>query len=550
MYEGTRLYTVLGVASCIVFVYLNLGHVHISPLWQTQMSFVERNGSQFVLDGKTMYVNGWNSYWLMDQSVEDSARHKTITMLKRGAQMGLNVVRTWAFNDGGYNALQISPGIFDERVFRALDFVIVESRRNRIRLIFSLVNNLNAYGGKSQYVQWAYAAGIDIRSSNDSFFYNPTIRGYYRDYVKTILTRKNSITGVEYRNEPAIFAWELINEPRCISDPSGHTLQVWIEEMAKFVKSLDNKHLLTVGLEGFYGQITPDKFEVNPGYWAVSLGSDFIHNSQLEDIDFASVHAYPDSWIPDVELEDHLKYISKWATSHIDDGEHTLKKPVLFTEFGLSSHHKGFEPNHRDLLFKIMYDKIYESARKGGAGAGAMVWQFLAEGMEEYGDRFALVPWQFPSTYKLIVEQSCRLLTLSEGAFIRERELKSMFNTLNISFESEELSRSAPVVKNFDQIKRKKIVQIKIDTAMAKRDEKESTTESCITSKFADIRDIDLGLDPLSELIERSRVGKTFLMRAVKSSGIIRVATFPYTTQLPEFIMECARSYHPSSRSV
>ncbi|KAH9296670.1 hypothetical protein KI387_044250 [Taxus chinensis] len=85
---------------------------------------------------------------------------------------------------------------------------------------------------------------------------------------------------------------------------------------------------------------------------------------------------------------------------------------------------------------------------------------------------------------------------------------------------------------------------------MAKRDEKESTTESCITSKFADIGDTDLGPEPLSELIDRSRAGKTSLMRAVKSSGIIRAAAFPYTAQLPEFVMECARSYHPSSRSV
>ena len=39
-------------------------------------------------------------------------------MLETGAKMGLTVCRTWAFNDGGYNALQISPGRFDERVFK------------------------------------------------------------------------------------------------------------------------------------------------------------------------------------------------------------------------------------------------------------------------------------------------------------------------------------------------------------------------------------------------------------------------------------------------
>ncbi|KAH9305866.1 hypothetical protein KI387_010270 [Taxus chinensis] len=134
--------------------------------------------------------------------------------------------------------------------------------------------------------------------------------------------------------------------------------------------------------------------------------------------------------------------------------------------------------------------------------------------------------------------------------FTKEKEFLSMSNTLHISSESEELPRSAPVLKKSGQVRRKRIIQTKIDKAMAKRDEKESTMESCIASKLADIGDTDLGPEPLSDLIDRSRAGKTSLMRAVKSSGIIRAAAFPCTAQLPEFVMECARSYHPSSRSV
>lgn len=43
---------------------------------------------------------------------------------------------------------------------------------------------------------------------------------------QTVLTRKNSLTGIEYRDDPTIFGWELINEPRCMTDASGDTLQV------------------------------------------------------------------------------------------------------------------------------------------------------------------------------------------------------------------------------------------------------------------------------------------------------------------------------------
>ena len=38
--------------------------------------------------------------------------------IEAGSKMGLTVCRTWAFNGGTYNALQMSPGVFNERVFK------------------------------------------------------------------------------------------------------------------------------------------------------------------------------------------------------------------------------------------------------------------------------------------------------------------------------------------------------------------------------------------------------------------------------------------------
>ncbi|XP_010260196.1 PREDICTED: mannan endo-1,4-beta-mannosidase 2-like isoform X2 [Nelumbo nucifera] len=403
------LYPLLGFASCVAFIYMSLGDLRLNYYEEPKVAFVERNGTHFILDGRPFYVNGWNSYWLMDQAVEDFSRPRVRAMLQAGAKMGLTVCRTWAFNDGAYNALQISPGRFEERVFKALDRVIAEARRHGIKLILSLVNNLQAFGGKTQYVKWAWEEGVALSSSNDSFFFDPSIRKYFKNYVKAVLTRKNSITGIEYRNDPTIFAWELINEPRCMTDPSGDTLQDWIEEMSRYVKLIDKNHLLTVGLEGFYGPRSPEKLSVNPEAWASVLGSDFIRNSKISIIDFASVHIYPDQWFKEIELEDKLKFVSKWMTSHIEDGDKMLKKPVMFTEFGLSNTNRNFQPSHREKLYKTVYDIIYESARKNGAGAGAFPWQFLVGGMEEYNDDFGIVPWERSSTYRMILEQSCRL---------------------------------------------------------------------------------------------------------------------------------------------
>lgn len=203
-----------------------------------------------------------------------------------------------------------------------------------------------------------------------------------------------------------------MNEPRCVSNSSGPHLQAWIAEMAAYVKSLDAKHLVAVGIEGFYGTGIAERLGFNPGDWAASLCSDFIQNSAVENIDFASVHAYPDSWLPKASMEEKLRYISSWVDSHLNDSEHILKKPVLFSEVGYLQHVDGNSTVDRDILLRVVYDKIYDSARKLQAGGGALIWQLMVEGTHMYHDDFSLVARDHPSTYKLIMEQSCRLQTL------------------------------------------------------------------------------------------------------------------------------------------
>lgn len=143
-------YPIVGFASCVAFIYLSFGDFRLNFYVGKRMDFVGRNGTQFVVDGKVFYVNGWNSYWLMDQAVDEYSRPRVRTVLQAGARMGLTVCRTWAFNDNTYHALQIAPGQFDEGVFQALDLVIAEANQHGIRLLLSLVNNLQAFGGKTQ----------------------------------------------------------------------------------------------------------------------------------------------------------------------------------------------------------------------------------------------------------------------------------------------------------------------------------------------------------------------------------------------------------------
>jgi len=83
-----------------------------------QSGFVQRNGTNFVLNGKRLYLNGFNSYFLMIVASDPSTMSKVTTTFQEASQNGLNLARTWAFNDGSYKALQISPGSYNEDIFK------------------------------------------------------------------------------------------------------------------------------------------------------------------------------------------------------------------------------------------------------------------------------------------------------------------------------------------------------------------------------------------------------------------------------------------------
>lgn len=58
-----------------------------------------------------------------------------------------------------------------------------EAKKYNIRLILSLVNNWNDYGGKAQYVKWGKDSGSNV-SSDDDFFSDPLLKIYYKNHIK------------------------------------------------------------------------------------------------------------------------------------------------------------------------------------------------------------------------------------------------------------------------------------------------------------------------------------------------------------------------------
>lgn len=55
---------------------------------------------------------------MMHVAADPTQRHKISEVFSDASASGLTVCRTWAFSDGGDGALQMSPGVYDERVFQ------------------------------------------------------------------------------------------------------------------------------------------------------------------------------------------------------------------------------------------------------------------------------------------------------------------------------------------------------------------------------------------------------------------------------------------------
>lgn len=81
-------------------------------------SLLQKNGNQFIVNGLPFYFNGFNTYWLMVFAVDQSTRGKVTEVFQQASAVGLTVCRTWAFNDGQWRALQKTPSVYDEEVFK------------------------------------------------------------------------------------------------------------------------------------------------------------------------------------------------------------------------------------------------------------------------------------------------------------------------------------------------------------------------------------------------------------------------------------------------
>jgi mannan endo-1,4-beta-mannosidase len=176
-------------------------------------------------------------------------------MMKEHAEQGATAMRVFTHSNFDSVKDPIMPdfGKYDESALRRVDLMLAAAAQNGIRIIMVLSNYWPFLGGTQAWVDRALGKGKD----KELFYSDSSIRSKFKDWVKKLVTRTNTITGQKYADDPTILSWELQNEPRTSSryeqskgKKPGKIICDWVNEMASYVKSLDSNHLVTVGDEG------------------------------------------------------------------------------------------------------------------------------------------------------------------------------------------------------------------------------------------------------------------------------------------------------------
>jgi len=341
--------------------------------------FVKRVGAVLRMNKQPFRFAGSNNYYLMYKSqfmVDD--------VLETAAANDFTVMRVWGSldigNQDGSNSIHgKADGVYfqywdgskpayndGEDGLKRLDYVIYKAGQVGVKLIIPFVNNWSAFGGIDQYVRWRGG------QYHDDFYTDPVIRQWYKNWIKHLLNRWNTYTGIQYKNDPTIMVWELANEPRCkgsgnyptSSTCTTETLINWADDVSRYIKSIDGKHLVSVGDEGFYCLEGASDWTENCGE-----GVDTLAFARLEKVDILSFHLYPDHWGKDAA------WGTQWIERHIADAR-AIGKPVILGEYGWQT------KSTRNVVFKEWTDTFFNQG-----GNGALYW--ILSGREDNGAYYA-----------------------------------------------------------------------------------------------------------------------------------------------------------------
>jgi mannan endo-1,4-beta-mannosidase len=348
-------------------------------------------------------------------------------------------------------AIQSAPGVVDDSLLQGLDFLLAEMAKRDMHAVLFLGNYWEWSGGMAQYNVWTGAKPVDPEDTTQgwgafmdfsaTFYSNPKAMELYRNYVRMIVTRKNTVDGRLYAEDPTIMSWQLVNEPRPGRDNEEGRKNLpafyrWIDQTAMFIHSLDTNHLVNAGSEGTVGTLQSEEY--------------YLQAYRTSHVDYLNLHLWPLNWgwFNPKQWEETLPPTETKAVAYINQHialARRLGKPIVMDEFGLGRDNAeilpGTSTRARDRYYRLIFRILEDSARAGAPIAGSNFWGWGGEGRAQHpdgmwrmGDPFVGDPPQEPqgrnsifisdtSTIRIIREHGLQMLKLgAAGSLIVSKQ--------------------------------------------------------------------------------------------------------------------------------
>ncbi len=336
------------------------------PNTPSDAAFVRTGGDRFVVEGETFAFVGGNAA-VMHGAAARAALGSTLDAM---VQDGLRVVRIWALGEAPADApewkrefaFRLGPSGWVEASFEHLDAVLEAARARDLRVVVVLANRWADYGGFPEYTRWTRGQGAstgarppDLTGNElDAFFVCDRCNEAYRAHVRRVVTRTNQRTGVAYRDDPTILAWELVNEISAFTQRGEQQLLEWVQSMSARIRSLDPNHLISAGHIGFRG----------------SRGRQvWSRVCALPEVGYCDAHAYP-SGDPRVTSPSVLRawvsdQVHAWRTATAG-----APKPFVFGEVGFALH------GERAVRHPDQWMRAFLRASRALGASGVLAWVY------------------------------------------------------------------------------------------------------------------------------------------------------------------------------
>jgi mannan endo-1,4-beta-mannosidase len=400
---GIALLKVLTVGCAMLLLPLSCS---VLSLFEEKDDFIKVRGTQFVHKGKPYYFVGTNLWYgfYLGSPGEAGDRPRLLRELDSLKSLGVDNLRILGASEESYMpravkpAIQSKPGEANDTLLQGMDFLLAEMGKRHLRAVIYLNNYWEWSGGMAQYNVWTGKKEVNPDDTTQGwgrfmdfcaeFYSNDSANTIFREYVKKIVTRKNSCNGRQFSEDPTIMSWQLANEPRPgkLGKESERRLPAyyeWINSTAFYIHSLDTNHLVSSGSEGSIGSLASAEF--------------YMRAHQTPQINYLTMHLWPFNWkwfdpkrIGATILETESRSL-EYLNSHFAYAR-SLGKPIVLEEFGLGRDGGRILPKTsttaRDRFYRYVYGIVYDSARGGAPIAGSNFWAWGGEGGGKNPDGF------------------------------------------------------------------------------------------------------------------------------------------------------------------